>query len=147
MGESVTEATITNWLKNPGENVIMAIHQGFHPKARPLLHVELQDTYEKLKIDVKYFHKFDEFKNRYLQIPLQTNNLTLCIDEIDMEDITANELNQIQAKNLWVVIREPNIEKGEDPEAYIRKQFVYTPMSIKSELYRCRTLGLILTIC
>ena len=104
-------------------NVIFAIHQGFHTKSKPLLELELLGKFRRMglkHIIVKTFHKFNQLMN---DKTLNLVNSTLCIDEIDMEDITANELNQIQAKNLWVVIREPNIEKGEDPEDYIRKQF------------------------
>ena len=67
--------------------VIFAIHQGFHAKSKPLLELELIGKYKSLglkNIIVKTFHKFDELiKDKELRL----KNSTLCIDEIDMEDL------------------------------------------------------------
>ena len=63
-------------------------------------------------ITVKSFQKLEE---------VTWNNYSfVCIDEINLYDVKVEELKKINAKGLWIVIRE-TVE--ENPEEYLKKCF------------------------
>ena len=97
---------------------IFAIHQMKSP-SRPLLQLDLEAKYEKLRLNnvtVATFVKLSELSDANLL------NDTVCVDEIDMEGMKPEELNAIQARILWVVIRATNQGEG-NPEEYLRQKF------------------------
>jgi hypothetical protein len=49
-------------------------------------------------------------------------NDTVCVDEINMLDVEPEELNAIQARTLWIVIRDTR-QRGGNHEEYLRNQF------------------------
>ena len=94
--------------KQPNEKVIFAIHQQ-DSGARPLIHLDLEAKYEKMKlknITVTTFNKTSELNDASL------TNATLCIDEITMSDVKPEDLNVINAKSIWIVIRDTDDEEG-----------------------------------
>ena len=103
--------------ENPEENVLFAIQRW--PSARPLLQLDLEVKYEKMKlknVTVKSFEDLSELTDANLA------NQTVCIDEIWMGGVKPEDLHAIQAKSLWVVIRDTQ-QKEEDPEEYLRNHF------------------------
>ena len=63
-------------------------------------------------ITVKSFQRLEEVTwNNYSYV---------CIDEINLYDVKVEELKKINAKGLWIVIRE-TLE--ENPENYLKKNF------------------------
>jgi hypothetical protein len=104
--------------EHPEENVTFAIHKN-QSYPRPLLQLDLEVKYEKLRLNnvtVVTFEKLSELSDANLL------NDTVCVDEIDMLNVDPEELNAIQARSLWIVIRETN-QFGGNPEEYIRNQF------------------------
>ena len=87
--------------EHPEENLTFAIHKNYsYP--RPLLQLDLEVKYEKLRLNnvtVVTFQKLSELSDANLL------NDTVCVDEIDMSDVRPDELNAIQARTLWIVIR------------------------------------------
>ena len=75
----------------------------------------MEVKHEKLKnVSVVRFEKLSELKG--------LTNATVCIDEIHMGDVKPEDLHAIQAKSLWIVIRDTDQEEG-NPEEYLRQQF------------------------
>ena len=113
------DAFATNVAKKyPEEDVIFAIHQNI-PWARSLLQLDLETKYEGMKlqnITVKTFKTISDLKR------INLTNATLCIDEITMRDVTLEELIGINAKSIWIVIRETP-KRVQNSEAYIRNEF------------------------
>ena len=102
--------------ENPSENVIFAIHQR-NSWERPLLKLDMEVKHEKLgNFSVVTYTELSELENANL------TNTTLCVDEIHMENVKPEDLHAIQAKSLWIVIRDTNKSFG-NPEEYIRQQF------------------------
>ena len=102
--------------ENPEENVLFAI-QKTHSSARPLLQLDLEVKFEKMKnVSVKSFKDLSELNVANL------TNQTVCIDEIRMRDVNPEDLHAIEAKSPWIVIRDKN-QYGEDPEEFLRNQF------------------------
>merc|ERR1719273_1141320 len=88
--------------EHPEENLTFAIHKSFSSQ-RPLLQLDLEVKYEKLRLNnvtVVTFKKLSELSDANLL------NETVCVDEIDMIHVKPEELNAIQARTLWIVIRE-----------------------------------------
>jgi hypothetical protein len=103
--------------EHPEENLTFAIHQS-DPDARSLLQLDLEVKYEKLRLNnvtVVTFKTLFELSDANLL------NDTVCVDEIDMSDVEPEELNAIQARTLWIVIR--NTHRGGNPEEYLRNKF------------------------
>ena len=103
--------------EHPEENLTFAIHKTYS-EARPLLQLDLEVKYEKLRLNnvtVVTFVELSELSDANLL------NDTVCVDEIDMEDVKPEELNAIQARTLWIVIRDTN-QRG-NPEEYLRNKF------------------------
>ena len=103
--------------EHPEENLTFAIHKMLS-KSRPLLQLDLEVKYEKLRLNnvtVVSFVKLSELSDANLL------NDTVCVDEINMEDVKPEELNAIQARTLWIVIRDTN-QRG-NPEEYLRNKF------------------------
>ena len=108
--------TIKTAKEHPEENVTFAIQQR-ESLPRPLLQLDLEVKYEKAKIrnvSVTSFQNISELADANLL------NHTVCIDEISMWDVNPEDLHAIQARSLWIVIRET---KEENPEEYLRNQF------------------------
>ena len=104
--------------EHPEENLTFAIHN-FRSNGRPLLQLDLEVKYEKLRLNnvtVVTFKKLSELSDANLL------NDTVCVDEIDMRDVKPEELNAIQARTLWIVIRDTRQREG-NPEEYLRNQF------------------------
>ena len=104
--------------EHPDENLTFAIHQSFS-SPRPLLQLDLEVKYEKLRltnVTVKTFRRLSELADANLL------NDTVCVDEVSMQDVKPEELNAIEAKSLWIVIRVTDQEEG-NPEEYIRQKF------------------------
>ena len=100
--------------EKPNENVIFVIQQ-YCPSARPLLQLNLEVHYEKLKnVILTKSKNVENFNNTYFI------NSTICIDEIFMNDVRPEDLHNIKSKNLWVVIRDT---RNGNPEEYLRNQF------------------------
>ena len=100
--------------EHPSENVIFAIHQRYSFE-RPLLQLDMEVKDEKLRnVSVVTYNKLSELKNANL------TNTTVCIDEIHMKKVEPEDLHAIQAKSLWIVIRDTF--QG-NPEEYIRQEF------------------------
>ena len=80
-----------------------------------MLKLELEIKYEQMNlhnITVKSFQRLEEVTwNNYSYV---------CIDEINLYDVKVEELKKINAKGLWIVIRE-TVE--ENPEEYLKKKF------------------------
>jgi len=77
----------------------------------------LEVKYEKLRLNnvtVVTFEKLSELSDANLL------NDTVCVDEIDMRDVKPEELNAIQARTLWIVIRDTRYK---NPEEYLRNKF------------------------
>ena len=80
-----------------------------------MLKLELEIKYEQMNlqnITVKSFQKLEEVT--------WSNYSFVCIDEINLFDVKVEELKKINAKGLWIVIRE-TVE--ENPEEYLKKKF------------------------
>ena len=78
----------------------------------------MEVKYEKLRLNnvtVVTFAKLSELSDANLL------NDTVCVEEIDLQDVNPEELNAIQARSLWIVIRETG--QKENPEEYLRNQF------------------------
>merc|ERR1719203_840556 len=103
--------------EHPEENLTFAIHKSLS-EPRPLLQLDLEVKYEKLRLNnvtVVTFEKLFHLSDANLL------NDTVCVDEINMEDVKPEELNAIQARTLWIVIRNTNQEGN--PEEYLRNKF------------------------
>ena len=86
--------------EHPNENVIFAIHKCVS-WARPLLQLDMEVKHEKLRnVSVVTYTELSEMKNANL------TNTTVCVDEIHMESVKPEDLRAIQAKSLWIVIRD-----------------------------------------
>ena len=117
--------------EHPNEKVTFAIHQRYS-LCRPLLQLDLEVKYEKAKlknVTVKTFTRLSELSDANL------TNVTVCIDEISMERVKPEELQAIQAKSLWIVIRDTN---QRNPEEYLRTKFP-EPWVIVNLSYSLRT--------
>ena len=80
------------------EKVFFAIQQYF-PSSRPLLQLELKLKYEKLEnITIASFHQFEDIQWK--------NYSSIAIDEANFYDIRTKDIEEIESKNLWVVIRD-----------------------------------------
>ena len=102
--------------KNQDEKVVFSIHQ-YWSDGRPLLQLDLEARNQKMKnIDVTTFRNISDLNIASL------SNCTLCIDEISMKYINPLELNETNAKSIWMVIRETDTNE-ENPEEYLRNQF------------------------
>jgi hypothetical protein len=100
--------------EHPEENLIFAIHSF----SRPLLQLDLEVKYEKLRLNnvtVVTFRRLLELSDANLL------NDTVCVDEIDLRYVKPEELNAIQARTLWIVIRNTN-QVGNHKE-YLRNKF------------------------
>ena len=122
--------------EHPDQNVIFAIHQrktsSVRP-ARPLLQLDLEVKYEKAKmknVTVKTFRSLSELSVANL------TNFTVCVDEVDMEDVKPEELQTIQAKAVWIVIRKTRQQRNH--EVYLREKFP-EPWVIVNLSYPLRT--------
>merc|ERR1719203_461179 len=103
--------------EHPEENLTFAIHK-FTSSERLLLELDLEVKYEKLRLNnvtVVTFFKLSELSDANLL------NDTVCVDEIYMSYLKPEELNAIQARTLWIVIRETGQEGN--PEEYLRNKF------------------------
>ena len=107
--------------ENPDEKVIFAIHQTSE-SARSLLQLDLEVKYEKAKLSNVTVVTFKELSGL---TDVNFSNVTVCVDEISMEYLKTEDLNAIQAKSLWMVIRETDQFwlRNENPEEYLRTQF------------------------
>ena len=102
--------------EHSSENVIFALHQTLSSN-RPLLQLDLEVKFEKLtNVSVVTYTELSELKNANL------TNATVCVDEIHMNKVKPEDLHAIQAKSLWIVIRDTN-QSRENPEEYLRQQF------------------------
>ena len=104
--------------EHPEENLTFAIHQRVSYQ-RPLLQLDLEVKYEKLRLNnvtVVTFRRLSELSDANLL------NDTVCVDEINMLDVNPEELNAIQARTLWIVIRDTR-QRGGNHEEYLRNQF------------------------
>ena len=125
--------TMKSAKEHPDENTIFAIHQT-QPSARPLLQLDLEVKYEKLRLQnvtVVTFKNLSELTNSDL------TNANVCIDEINMRHVRPEDLRAIQAKSLWIVIRDI-AQRQENPEEYLRTQFP-EPWVIVNLSYPLRT--------
>ena len=78
--------------------MFFAIQQYF-PSSRPLLQLELKLKYEKLEnITFASFHQFEDIQWK--------NYSSIAIDEANFYDIRTKDIEEIESKNLWVVIRD-----------------------------------------
>jgi hypothetical protein len=106
----------------PEEKLTFAIHLQSEVLAnggRPLLQLDLEVKYERLKltnVNVVTFEKLLQLKDANLL------NDTVCLDEINMEDVKPEDLNAIEAKSVWIVIRDTQQRFG-NQEEYLRRQF------------------------
>ena len=133
------QAKLSCWMhlpqKQPRENVTFAIHQDVL-SARPLLQLDLEVKYEKAKLNnvsVVTFTGLSELKDANLI------NDTVCIDEISMNYVTVEGLHAIEAKSLWIVVRETYQDsRYPNPEDYIREKF-QEPWVIVNLSYPLRT--------
>ena len=109
------------------EKVLFAIQQYF-PSSRPLLQLELKLKYEKFEnVTIASFHQFED---------IQWNNYSsISIDEVNFYDIRTKDIEEIEAKNLWVVIRHTF---KDNPEEYLRGKFP-TPWTFVHLKYPLRT--------
>ena len=118
--------------EHPNEKVTFAIQQRYS-SCRPLLQLDLEVKYEKAKlknVTVKTLTRLSELSDTNL------TNATVCIDETDIGDVKPEELQAIQAKSLWIVIRDTN-QQG-NPEMYLREKFP-EPWVIVNLSYPLRT--------
>ena len=102
---------------HPDEHITFAIHQNFS-ESRLLLQLDLEVKHEKAKLNnvtVLTFENVSELTDANLL------NDTVCLDEISMLDVKLDDLHTIQAKSLWIVIRD-TYQIG-NPEEYLRQQF------------------------
>ena len=94
------------------EKALFAIQQYF-PSSRPLLQLELKLKYEKFEnVTIASFHQFEDIQ--------WTNYSSIAIDEVNFYDIRTKDIGEIQAKNLWVVIRDT---LQDNPEEFLEKEF------------------------
>ena len=117
--------------QNPDDEVIFAINLN----DRPLLQLQLENRFEEFEnVTVKSFDELDELnfensesscstlmsfvKNVFkpcqkeeLTKPITMGNAHICIDEVDIENVPLEDLQKIQAKSLWIVIRDPKSEE------------------------------------
>ena len=118
---AILDAFVTKSSQNQEGDIIFGIHQVDNPSARPLLQLNLEVKYEKLKINnvsVKTFVKLESLKECFQN---SAQNTPICLDEVYMQDIEPEELLKIKAKQLWIVVRDiPGIK---DIEKYLRKKF------------------------
>merc|ERR1711971_943965 len=93
--------------ENPDDDVIFAIHQESSILS-PLLQLQFEVRFEELQnVTVKTFVELSD-----LDLDNCPNN-HICIDEINEEQVPLEDLQKIQAKSIWTVIREP---KSYNPE-------------------------------
>ena len=103
--------------EHPEENLTFAIHKT-RSSASPLLQLDLEVKYEKLRLNnvtVVTFRRLSELSDANLL------NDTVCVDEISMDEVKPEELNAIQARTLWIVIRDTR--QDGNPEEYLRNKF------------------------
>ena len=116
---AILDAFATKTAKeHPEENVIFAINQS-DPSSRLLLQLDFEAKYERQKLPnvaVVSFEKLSELKD------LNLTNQTLCIDEVSLADVKPEELLDIKAKSLRIVIRDTTQEE-QNPEEYLRSKF------------------------
>ena len=135
---AILEAFATRIAKQEQEDVIFAIHtpkKNLVSSARPLLQLDLEVKFDKLKrVTVKTFDILEDIQVSNLA------NTTVCIDEIEMKNVKPDQLNQFQAKALWIVIRDTDT-KG-NPEKYLRKQFPnWTIVNLSYPLRNSKTIS------
>ena len=122
------DAFATNTAKKQAEEKVIFAIQQYFSDARPLLHLDLEAKYEKMKLRNITVNSFTKISD--LNVANLTNS-TLCIDEIEMGNITPDDLNGLNAKSIWIVIRDTDPEEGirltptreETPEEYLRNKF------------------------
>ena len=103
--------------EHPEKNLTFAIHKtSLNPM--PLLELDLEVKYKNLSltnVTVKSFRRLSELANDNLL------NEIVCLDEIHLEDVTPDELHAIQARFLWIVVRD-TFQSG-NYEEYLRQKF------------------------
>ena len=110
--------TMKSAKEHPDENLTFAIHQA-SSSPRPLLQLDLEVKYENARlqnVSVVTFEKISELADANLL------NHTVCVDEITMDRVKPEDLNAIQSRSLWIVIRDTHLGK-ENPEEYLRQKF------------------------
>ena len=99
--------------ENPNDDVIFAIHQR-HSFCRPLLQLQFEVRFEELQnVTVKTFVKLSD-----LDLD-NCANTHICIDEVDVRYVPLEDLQKIQAKSIWTVIRDP---KSDNPEEDLKEK-------------------------
>ena len=103
--------------EHPVENITFATHKtSLNPM--PLLELDLEVKYKNLSltnVTVNFFRRLSELANDNLL------NEIVCLDEIHLEDVTPDELYAIQARFLWIVVRD-TFQSG-NHEEYLRQKF------------------------
>ena len=118
--------------ENPEKNLTFAIHKT-SSNPMPLLELDLEVRYKNLSltnVTVKSFRRLSELANDNLL------NEIICLDEIHLEDVKPEELHAIQARSLWIVIRD-TFQSG-NHEEYLRQTFP-EPWVIVNLIYPLRT--------
>ena len=103
--------------EHPDEKIVFAIHQNIS-SYRPLLQLELEVKYERMRltnVTVVTFKELSELTDANLL------NDNVCIDEISLVDVKLEDLLAIEAKSLWIVIRDT--AQGGNHEEYLREKF------------------------
>ena len=99
--------------ENPDDAVIFAIQQEAS-FLRPLLQLQFEVRFEELQnVTVKTFVKLSD-----LDLD-NCANTHICIDEVDINDVPLEDLQKIQAKSIWTVIRDP---KSDNPEEDLKEK-------------------------
>ena len=99
--------------ENPDDAVIFAIQQ-WNSSLRPLLQLQFEVRFEELQnVTVKTFVKLSD-----LDLD-NCANTHICIDEINVGDVPLEDLQKIQAKSIWTVIRDP---KSDNPEEDLKEK-------------------------
>ena len=94
--------------ENAKDDVIFAIHQE-EPSDKSLLQLQFEVEFEELSnVTVKTFVNFDELSVENCE------NTHICIDEVDAYDMPLEDLQKIQAKSIWMVIRKARSHNYEE---------------------------------
>ena len=97
--------------ENPDDAVIFAIQQR---GVRPLLQLQFEVRFEELQnVTVKTFVKLSD-----LDLD-NCSNTHICMDEVNVEEVPLEDLQKIQAKSIWTVIRDP---KSDNPEEDLKEK-------------------------
>ena len=126
--------TVKSAKENPDEIITFAIHQTFL-YARPLLQLDLEVKYEEANlhnVNVITFKEFSELNDANL------TNHTVCVDEVNMRYVKPEDLNAVQVRSLWIVIRDTWLGRT-NPEKYLKKHFALPYWEIVNLKYPLRT--------